>query len=292
MEFSFETVGASLAESGGNSGELETNGLSHGDNGPLEVQDNTAEVESREMLEPHAEFVSANLFGLSDEDAGYSPSVCTDFSGFLPDSSWDQSGDVSSDYSPETMEQSTWESLAAETVKLPWELGFWDKFRDPNTSVMDMLGKGFKRPVPAPVLKETSSASSVEIERRVFPRPFKEVKGFLQHVRDIPERSWQEEREAMWETSVRRWVALTDTWIPESSNLIAALHNCTTFKEKAQILVDVFYNKFPQTLMKRVNSLQKLCTALREDGIRFPCGEEPFYNFGNRRQPKGPRRRG
>ena len=152
---------------------------------------------------------------------------------------------------------------------------------------MDMLGRGFKRPVPAPVPIVTASASSVEIERRVFPRPFKEVKGFLQHVRDVPERSWKEEREAMWETAVRRWVALTDTWISESSNLIAALHNCTTFKEKAQILVDVFYNKSPQTLMKRVNSLQKLCTALREDGIRFPCGEEPFYNFLKQETVKG-----
>ena len=63
---------------------------------------------------------------------------------------------------------------------------------------MDMLGRGFKRPVPAPVPMETASASSVEIERRAFQRPFKEVKGFLQHVKDEPERSWQEEREAMW----------------------------------------------------------------------------------------------
>ena len=131
--------------------------------------------------------------------------------------------------------QSVWTSLSSETLKLPWERGFWDRFLDPNTSVMDMLGKGFKRPLPAPVIQESGSASSREVERRVFPKPFQEVKGFLQHVRDIPERSWQEEREAMWETSVRRWVALTDTWLPESSTLIAALHNCKTFKEKAQI---------------------------------------------------------
>ena len=31
--------------------------------------------------------------------------------------------------------------------------------------------------------------------------------------------------------------------------------------------------------MKRVNSLQRLCNALQEDGIRFPCSEEQFYNF-------------
>ena len=163
-------------------------------------------------------------------------------------------------------------------------IGFWTL-----THVMDMMGKGFKRPLPAPVMQESGSASSRKVEERVFPRPFQEVKGFLQHVRDILERSWQEECEAMWETSVRRWVALTDTWLPDSSNLITALHNCKTFKEKAQILVDVFYNKSPQTLMKRVNSLQRLCTALQEDGITVPCSEEQFYNFLNRNLAGGRR---
>ena len=280
MEFSYETVGASLAESERNSGELEPNGLSHVDTSFLEVQANTADVVSGETTGLHADLNSTDWFGLPDEDAGYSPSVCTDFSGFLPGSSLDRSLDVSSDYNPETVVQSAWKSLATENVKLPWERGFWDSFLDPNTSVMDMLGRGFKRPVPAPVLQESASASSVEIERRVFPRPFKEVKSFLQHVRDIPERSWQEEREAMWETSVRRWVALTDTWVPESSNLIAALHNCKTFKEKAQILVDVFYNKSPQTLMKRVNSLQRGFAQLcRKMASGFRAERSPFTTF-------------
>ena len=39
--------------------------------------------------------------------------------------------------------------------------------------------------------------------------------------------------------------------------------------------------------MKRENSLQKLYTALREDDIRFPCGEEPFYNFLQQETTKG-----
>ena len=277
MDPSTEEVGASLAESGQQIGGPETIGLSHLDTGFLDLQN--VEVDAGEILEPLTNLDSTDMFGLPDEDAGYSPSVCTDFSGFLPESSFGNNLGVASDYNPETVVQSAWKSLSAETFKLPWERGFWDRFLDPNTSVMDMMGKGFKRPLPAPVIQDSGSASSREVERRVFPRPFQEMKGFLQHVRDIPERSWQEEREAMWETSVRRWVALTDTWLPESSTLIAALHNCKTFKEKAQILVDVFYNKSPQTLMKRVNSLQRLCTALQEDGIRFPCSEEQFYNF-------------
>ena len=39
-------------------------------------------MDSGETLESHAELVSTNLFGLPDEDVGYAPSVCTDFSEF------------------------------------------------------------------------------------------------------------------------------------------------------------------------------------------------------------------
>ena len=151
-------------------------------------------------------------------------------------------------------------------------------------------GKEFKRPLPAPVIQESASASSREVERRVFPRPGQEVKCLMQRVRDIPGRSWQEERGAVLQTSVRSWVMLTDTWLPESSTLIAVLHNCKTFKEKARMLVDVFYNKSPQALMKRVSRFQRFCTALQVDDIRFPCVEEQVYNFLKYRKLSGERR--
>ena len=185
--------------------------------------------------------VSSDLFGLQQhDDVSYSPSIRTDFSGLLPELSTDDDLNVTEGYNPEAVVQSAWKSLVAETPKLPWERNFWEKFLDPAVSAMDMLEKGFKRPLPAPIWEDTNSAPSTEVDRRVFPKPFKEAKGFLQHVRDIPERSWREEREAVWETAVRRWVALTDDWLPDCSALVTALHSCSTFKEKAQILVDVF----------------------------------------------------
>jgi len=61
--------------------------------------------------------------------------------------------------------------------------------------------------------------------------------------------------------------------------LIAAIQSKESFVEKAQIMVDVFYNEAPQTLMKRVNSLTKLCNTLHGLGVRFPCNEEQFYLF-------------
>jgi len=155
--------------------------------------------------------VSTDLLGLrQQDDVSYTPSIPTDFSGYLPDFSADEDLGIAEGYNPESVVQAAWKSLATEVPKLPWERNFWDKFLDTNVSAKDMLERGYKRPMPAPFRQDSQSAPSAEVERRVFPKPSQAVKGFLQHVRDIPERSWQEEREAVWETAVRRWVALTD----------------------------------------------------------------------------------
>jgi hypothetical protein len=71
--------------------------------GFLELQNNSADVDTGEILEPQTVLDSTDLFGLPDDDAGYSPSVCTDFSGFLPRVSLDKSLDVSSNYDPEAV---------------------------------------------------------------------------------------------------------------------------------------------------------------------------------------------
>ena len=79
MDLPTEEIGASLAESGQQSGGPETIGLSHLDTGFLELQN--VEVDAGEILEPPTNLDSTDLFGSLHEDAGYSPSVCTDFSG-------------------------------------------------------------------------------------------------------------------------------------------------------------------------------------------------------------------
>ena len=117
------------------------------------------------------------------------------------------------------------------------------------------------------------------VEQRVIAKQTVEVKNFLQHIRDVPEKTWREEREAVWETAIRRWILLLEQWEAPEAPLIAAIQNKESFVEKAQIMVDVFYNKAPQTLMKRVNSLAKLCHSLHGLGVRFPCNEEEFYLF-------------
>jgi hypothetical protein len=68
---------------------------------------------------------------------------------------------------------------------------------------------------------------------------------------------------------------------------VQALQSKESFTEKAQILVDVFFNKAPQTLMKRVNSISKVCGQLASQGIDFPCSESEFYEFLKTEAQKG-----
>jgi hypothetical protein len=87
--------------------------------------------------------------------------------------------------------------------------------------------------------------------------------------------------------AIRRWVAILDSWAADGILLVQALQSKESFTEKAQILVDVFFNKAPQTLMKRVNSISKVCGQLASQGIGFPCAESEFYDFLKAEAQKG-----
>ena len=209
----------------------------------------------------------------------YAPSLGrTDFSEPFPYVVHEAEAPLSQDYSVSAVVGSAWNSLQSDTPKHLWEDDFWDKFLDPTVSAFEQLERGFKRPMPFHFESSTPAATTSEIDRRVSTKVFKDVPSFLKLIKDIPERSWQEEREAMWETSVRRWVALIDTWKADGNLLVMALQGKNTFTEKAQILVDVFFNKAPQTLAKRVNSMAKICSVLQSKGLAFPCSESCFYD--------------
>ena len=228
----------------------------------------------------------AFMFGPATE---YEPSLLSDFSEMLPTVSGLPCGSLSEDYSPELVVQSAWKSLPSKEPELPWEGGFWDNFLNPNVSAMDMLSKGIKRPAPFHAEPLQPGVKDTEVDNRVMAKQTVEIKIFLQHIRDVPIRTWKEEREAIWETAIRRWVILLDQWDACDNPLLVALQSKTVFVEKAQIMVDVFYNKAPQTLMKRVNSLLKLCGTLHGQGVVFPCTEEQFYVFlKNEAQMKAP----
>ena len=232
-----------------------------------------------------------DLFGTSEQDAqslAYEPSFLpTDFSGDLPFPSDVSDAELQRSYNVDAVVSSAWHSLRSEDYKMPWETDFWDQFLNPNLTVMEQLSRGFKRPLSAPAVHVAKSSEDVEVDRRVAQKTFPLITSFLQHIKDVPERSWQEERDALWETGIRRWVALLDQWTADDSSLLQAIQGKNTFTEKAQILVDVFYNKAPQTLIKRANSLNGICSGLREVGLSFPCTEEAFYGFLKTQRPVG-----
>ena len=64
--------------------------------------------------------VSTDLLGLrQQDDVSYTPSIPTDFSGYLPDFSADEDLGIAEGYNPESVVQAAWKSLATEVPKLP-----------------------------------------------------------------------------------------------------------------------------------------------------------------------------
>ena len=176
MDPSTEEGGASLAESGQQSIGPVTTGLSHSDAGFFALQN--VEVDAGEILEPPTNLDSTDMFGLPDGDTGYSPSVRTDFSGFMPESSFGHNLDVASDYNPETVVQAAWKSLSAETFKLPW--GTWilgPVFGSKHVS-HGHDGKGVQATFACTCDTSTESASSRENRKESFSQAFSRSEKF------------------------------------------------------------------------------------------------------------------
>ena len=221
-----------------------------------------------------------SVLDVSEPDASYyEPSIRSDFSGFLPVFTTDGCEPLAAEYDAVRVVQSAWKSLPNTELELHWEKDFWSRFLDPNVSALDMMTRGIKRPMPVPDVTASSSSVATDVERRVASNQTVEVKNFLQHIKDVPERTWREEREAQWEVAIRRWIALMETWKADNIPLAAAIQNKAHFQDKAQILVDVFYNKAPQTILKRCNSLAKLCAFFHQHDVTFPCSEDQFYDL-------------
>ena len=81
--------------------------------------------------------------------------------------------------------------MPSKEPELPWEGDFWDNFLNPNVSVMDMLTRGIKRPAPFHAEPSQPSVRDTEVDSRVMSRHTVEIKNFLQHIRDVPIKTWK-----------------------------------------------------------------------------------------------------
>ena len=105
--------------------------------------------------------------------------------------------------------------------------------------------------------------SQVKIEKS--PKVFG---GFMECVKSLPVQSWREERDALHDRAIRRWVHLLEVWNADVK-IVSYLQECETFKQRAQILVDVLYNKSPATIMKCVGVYQGSQTTSLIVGCNF-----------------------
>ena len=202
------------------------------------------------------------------ESVEYEPS----FSGLA-----EQPPQLAADYDADRVVDSAWKNLQSHGLKHFWEDSFWESFLDDKVEPVDVLTKSVKRPCP-PLMASDPDTDDV-IEQRISKRVASSTgPEFLRVVKDTPEQTWQEERDAKWETSIRRWVSLIDSW-NGSSRIAKLIQDKSDFRDKAQILVDIFFNKAPQTLAKRVNSLGRITNYMLMNGRSFPCDEDDFYNF-------------
>ena len=168
-----------------------------------------------------------------------------------------------------------WTSLTAKPTKFFWEQDFWDDVMSRNLGAVDTLvSTSLSRPQVYTEIGVEQSQQSAE-----QPLPKRPAYSTFHHVvKDVPPETWMEERDAYWERSIRRWCSLVESW-SESETVVCEIKKRVGFQSKAQILVDIFYNKAPSTLFKRVNSLGRLTNYLLKAGSFFPCNESQLYEF-------------
>ena len=177
-------------------------------------------------------------------------------------------------------------SLGPERVEHFWEKGFWSNVFTDGDPVDSMFPKGLKRPWSffEPTVDGLSEDAGVIVREPKF------VSGSCHYSTSVIsgglQSSWRDEREAKWETAIRRWHSLIMSWSSDAV-LIQTVLNGETFKEQSQVLVDVFYNKAPATLLKRCSGLNRITCDLKKLGMNFPCSEPAFYDFMCRQRVEG-----
>ena len=220
---------------------------------------------------------AANIGSFSEgPDSSYNGDGLADFrKRLMDDSTQDFQIDVSA-YNPEVVVDSAWTSLSAKPLQQFWENDFWHNMFADEVHPLDMLSSGLKRPLPIPVEEDDEVLEPAAASK---PKVLKQASlDFMSCVKDVIPQNWKEERESLHQIAIYRWHSLLMSW-HDSVDIVKALQHRTSQKEQFQIIVDIFYNKAPSTLMKRVRSLSRVTNYCLDRGISFPCTENQMYDF-------------
>ena len=234
-----------------------------------------------ELFSSHADFgIEEPLIG-DVETSGYAPS--SNSFEYIDDTRASSSS-LPAGYNPQREVEKAWSQLQTPQLKAVWEDDFWSSIFDPSHDPFDIATrKTLKRPVQHVVNNIPTEEEDVVSRKLKNPR---DMRDFHSVVKRLSIQSWRDERDAQWDTAIRRWRAMILTW-DENERIVEELISRDSFKSQAQILVDVFFNKAPATLLKRCNSLGRLCNFLKDDNKLFPCNESTLYQFLSYEKSKG-----
>ena len=171
-----------------------------------------------------------------------------------------------------------WNSLYPSASAPFWETGFWSQIFGTGVGHFghfDMLEMNRPAAVSCDPAEEPCEETT---DVMVQPAKKRAVTSYHQVIKNTTVQSWQDEREALWQKAIRRWHALVLAW-KQDVNIVQLLVKETGFSKQAQILVDIFYNKSPSTLLKRANSLGRVVNHLALRQELFPCDEPALYEY-------------
>ena len=168
----------------------------------------------------------------------------------------------------------SWVQLNHQPLQHFWETGFWSHIFGSGQPIL-CQDDSLVRPAVVPEPPELVSAASGVVK---LPGSKKRVRAasFLDVVVNKPAQSWMEQRDATWETAMRRWHSCIMTWYGDEA-LINIIQSRGDFRAQCQVIVDVLHNKAPSTLLKRCGSIARLVNDLTKHGQTFPCSEPELY---------------
>eukprot|EP00435_Cladocopium_sp_Y103_P013697 s1069_g3.t1 len=177
-------------------------------------------------------------------------------------------------------------SLPPQTVEPIWEQGIWGVIFG-NKTMLDVykpFGEILKRPIDTstPAVDSELSLPSSSRARRM-PEP---GLSYSDVVKDKPDISWQEQREADLQSSVKFWMALVDRW-DSNCSLVTSVLEFEDTGRTFTMFVHLFAGRSPVTVKKRGYSIMRICDYLESCDIFFPCRESRFYDFLCKEQSLG-----
>ena len=152
-----------------------------------------------------------------------------------------------------------------------WDDGVWEAIFGTGTFMtVDQLTPSCQRPAVFHTLE--AWLGQLEDSSRVLKRKAETVvcESCSDVVKHLPVREWQEERESLLQSALKRWL-VTVISFSEKSLIWQQVSVEGSDVRKLAILADVFSGKAPTTLLKRVRAVEKLVSHL---GVgNFPAKE-------------------